>query len=109
MVAMLLMEACRGTEIGRKSFSDLPTAMFGLTFSVVFPDAAAMMTRLGSTNIMAVLSFFFFVVNSIIILNVLIGAICQVISAVSESAHETHNVNKVEVAFQKIFNDCNLD
>jgi hypothetical protein len=85
-----------GTEVGKAHFATVPQAMYTLMIHGVFLDSVGKLTlKLFESWILAVVFFVFILLGAMMVMNMLIGVLCQVVSAVSATEQEEMLVNHV--------------
>jgi hypothetical protein len=85
------------SEWGEEYFSSVPHGMMTLVVSAAFPDAADMINDVTAESfILGLFLVFYFILSSLMLLNMLIGVLCEVIGVVSEVEKEQMKVHFVK-------------
>ena len=99
------------TEIGFKHFDSVPAAMHTLLLDGAFMDSLGERARqLQDVSLLYLFLFYMFVLMaSLTVMNMLIGVLCEVISAVASTEKERLNVAFVKEKLQEIMTQTGLD
>lgn len=110
--ALAIMQVAKGTEYGRNNFSSVGQAMMSLILRGVIPDQRELVEELMNEEpILGILSIIFVLIGSMMLMNMLIGILVEVVSAVSamnkEQAEIEYAKRQMTLAFETL--DTNHD
>jgi len=94
LFAIALRQITEGSEVGEMWFHSVPAAMYKLLIEGVFLDnlGATADTIAESSPVFAVVFFIFVCMAALMVMNMLIGVLCEVVSAVAATEKEEMNV-----------------
>jgi hypothetical protein len=108
--AIVMTQLCKGSMLENSYFRDVPTAMYALILGAVFPDMADFTRHLGSVSpFYAVVFLSFTVFATLIIMNMLIGALVEVVHGVASVERETNEVNAIKEAMESLLSVADTD
>ena len=85
LFAVLFRQLSDGSEIGEEYFSSVPMAIYSLLCEATVPDNGETMTNLGIQEwYLGIMFAVFLLLTSLTILNMLVGVMCEVMTAVSK-------------------------
>jgi len=91
------------TEMGKLHFPSIPSSMAFLLLPGLFPDNAAYVFELGATHIAyALLLVVFIVLGTLVVMNMLIGLMCEGVSAVAAAEKEDLAMMRLNKNMQKL-------
>merc|ERR1719326_1750452 len=96
-----------GAQSTQRFFSSVPEAMHNLVIFCTFGDALSEITLevKADSSVCFVLIWVFVCLSALTVMNMLIGVLCEVISAVAEEEKESMMVDKVNDKFKDIVKD----
>jgi len=110
VLANMLTQIPKGSRLQEELFPNAPQAIFSLTLGAVFPAMMDMALVLGSAEwFFAFLFLVFVVLSTTMFMNLLIGALVEVVSAVASVERETSQVNAVKDQLNAILLDIDRD
>lgn len=111
--AIALTQLSRGMEFREQFFNGVPLSMYSLIIHATFLDDLADFADSirAESSICLIISVIFIILASMTVMNMLIGVLCEVISAVAEEEREAMITDKVYEKFSKICErlDSNLN
>lgn len=108
--AIMLTQMSKGTRLEGDYFTNVPKAMYKLTLGAIFPDMAVMADDLGTESwFFAMLFLLFTVLAETLFMNLLIGALVEVVGAVASAEREQSQVNAVKEQLAAILRDLDRD
>merc|ERR1719419_1165547 len=106
MFAIAFTQLAKGTNLGQLHFSDVGESMYTLLIYGVFLDSLQNMSVDMEQDIFCLMLFFFFVViSALTLMNMLIGVLCEVVSAVSRGEKDSLHVNTVKEKLQQVLHN----
>eukprot|EP00927_Polykrikos_kofoidii_P039742 TRINITY_DN34068_c1_g2_i1.p1 TRINITY_DN34068_c1_g2~~TRINITY_DN34068_c1_g2_i1.p1 ORF type:complete len:749 (-),score=124.82 TRINITY_DN34068_c1_g2_i1:244-2250(-) len=96
---------------GQKYFSNVPHAMYTLmVFGTLMDNTGIVANALGSESLLGAAMFFFFVLlAALTVMNMLIGVLCEVVSAVAATEKESLTVAFVTTKLQSVLDSLDED
>jgi hypothetical protein len=108
--AIIMTQLCKGSKFQDDLFQNVPTAMFSLILGAVFPDMAELTHDLAGANpVYAIVFLAFTVFVTLIIMNMLIGALVDVVHGVSSLERETNEVTTIQDALEQLLSKADVD
>lgn len=101
-----------GLEMGKMYFGSVARSMYTLLISGAFMDNLGVVVKqVGAESVLCAVLFWIFVLSSsLTVMNMLIGVLCEVVSAVATSERETMMVNfvkdRMNTLFHKLDTSC---
>lgn len=100
----------RSTKLGETHFPTVPQGMATLLLPGLLPDNADVAEEMGNENIMfAVLFILFIVVASLMLMNMLIGVLCEGVTSVAAVEREEMSVRYVRESLEQLLESLGLD
>jgi len=111
LFAIMFRQLTDGSEVGIRYFGDMITAMHTLMLDGTFLDGVgSVMKALEKESIVYVLLFYLFILlSALTVMNMLIGVLCEVVSAVASLEREQIAVGMVKDGFMDIIAKGGLD
>lgn len=109
--AIAFVQMTEGTQVGRQHFSTVFEAMYNLLLFGTFLDSAGLLAnRLLKEHVFFVAVFFVFILfAALTVLNMLVGVLCEVVSAVAATEKEEMLVNYVHRKVKAIVEELDKD
>jgi hypothetical protein len=108
--AIVMTQLCKGSKFQNNYFESVPTAMFSLILCAVFPDMKDFTNDLASESwFYAFLFLSFTVFATLIILNMLIGALVEVVHGVASVEREANEVRAIKDALESLLSKADMD
>lgn len=102
--AIVFRQLSDGQELGQTYFKSVPDAMISLFLDGVLPDQADIVKACGDTNTFyGFLMLVFLLASYLMIMNLLVGLLCEVVSVVAAVEKETLMVTHVKQRLLQIF------
>eukprot|EP00927_Polykrikos_kofoidii_P007814 TRINITY_DN13207_c1_g3_i1.p1 TRINITY_DN13207_c1_g3~~TRINITY_DN13207_c1_g3_i1.p1 ORF type:complete len:870 (-),score=165.18 TRINITY_DN13207_c1_g3_i1:100-2487(-) len=105
---ILFKQVCQDSELGRTAFPSVGESMYFLTMHgtlLLNADYKALdlsNPQLGGTGYIVFIFFIFVLLGAVLLMNMLIGVLCEVVSAVASSEREELLVNYVRSRLEKV-------
>lgn len=109
--AIAFTQLCGGSEVGERYFSDVPSSMMNLLIYGTLMDSIGQMINDCSRDSIPVLIliFLFVLLASLTVMNMLIGVLCEVVSAVAATEKEEMLVTYVHEKLLKVVSLLDAD
>jgi voltage-gated sodium channel len=109
LFAIAMRQLTEGTSVGELFFYSVPASMYKLTIEGVFLDnlGDTVDTIAASSPFYAVIFLVFVVFAALMVMNMLIGVLCEVVSAVASTEKEEMNMLALKSKLKEVMN--NLD
>lgn len=101
--AIAFVQLSSGTDAGEKFFSRVPESMYTLLMYGIFLDNVGFfVTSLHNEWILAIAFFSFVLLGTLTVMNMLVGVLCEVVSAVAATEQEEMLVNYVNEKISRV-------
>merc|ERR1740123_1249566 len=106
--AIAFTQVCDETDIGQDKFKTVPQSMYTLLlYGTLLDDVGYLSNKLGKESFILTTMFFFFVLlAALTVMNMLIGVLCEVVSAVAATEREEMLVGFVNRKVRRIERKC---
>lgn len=109
--AIMFRQLTNDTEIGTKYFSTIPTSMYTLLVNATFvDDLYNVVNQIGAASYLyAGIFFVFILLTALTVMNMLIGVLCEVVSAVAKTEKENMLMEFVSAKMEEIMRELDAD
>merc|ERR1712154_590367 len=95
--AIIFVQLLSDTPAGVGNFENVPQAINSLFLNSALADQAGVLTPMLDQDVIAyILALLYFVIGSLTVMNMLIGALCEVVSVVAREQAEVTKVDAVK-------------
>merc|ERR1712113_1037448 len=104
--AVALRQQTRHTTIGEEEFPTIVNAWVTVALSTIFPELKQFIFQLAETSLISAIFFLVFAVfNMLVMLNLMIGILCEVVTSVTDKEKENRDVHAVHALIHQVFID----
>jgi hypothetical protein len=108
--AIVFRQLMDNTEVGDEYFYSVPKSMMSLLMDGVLPDQASIVMACADQSFLfGAICLLFILLSGLMVMNMLVGVLCEVVSVVSSVEKETLTVNYVKQRLQQMFGDWDQD
>uniref|UniRef100_A0A7S4SUN5 EF-hand domain-containing protein n=1 Tax=Alexandrium monilatum TaxID=311494 RepID=A0A7S4SUN5_9DINO len=108
--AIFLRELGMSSEWGEQHFGSVVGSCYTLLFASLFPDNVSLMDQIREDSwFCAGLYYIFLLLSSVMIMNLLIGILCDGISRASDAEHDENNVERMCARLREIMTSVDKD